>query len=302
MRVLVTGADGFVGRWLTIELQRGGHEVVAAPGHEELDLSSASPAEVAAVVEAIRPDAVAHLAAISFAPDAERDPEHAIAVNGRGTGALLEGLDEADIAAPVLVVSSADVYGKPAHLPIAEDAPLLADRPYGQSKIEQERAALAAHSRGRHLVIARSFNHLGPGQRESFAAPAFARRVLALKHGETSEIPVGNVDVRRDFTDVRDVARAYRLLLESLARGELSHEPPILNVGSGRSVAIRDVLGILCQLADVPMTIREDPSLVRPNEPVEIRADIGLVNRLVGWRPQIPLERSLADLLASLEG
>jgi len=203
---------------------------------------------------------------------------------------------------PALVVSSADVYGRPTRLPIGEDAPLLADRPYGRSKIAQERAALEAHGRGRAMVIARSFNHLGPGQRESFAAPAFARRVLALKHGETSEIPVGNVDVRRDFTDVRDVARAYRLLLEALVRGDLGIEPPIVNIGSGRSVAIRDVLGILCQLADVPMTIREDAALVRPDEPQEIRADIGLVNRLVGWRPQIPLERSLADLLASLEG
>jgi GDP-4-dehydro-6-deoxy-D-mannose reductase len=301
VKVLVTGADGFVGRWLIAELEAGGHEAVAAPSRSELDLSTATPAHVADLIAAVEPDAVAHLAAISFAPDAEREPELARAVNGGGTAAFLGGLELAGSTASALVVSSADVYGRPAKLPIGEDAPLLADRAYGRSKIEQEQAALEAHARGRNLAIARSFNHLGPGQRDSFAAPAFAHRVLALKRGEVPEIRVGNVDVRRDFTDVRDVARAYRLLLESLARGELHHEPPIVNVGSGRSVAIRDLLRILCRLADVPMAIREDPELVRPNEPAEIRADIGLVTRLVGWRPQIPLEKSLADLLASIE-
>lgn len=302
MRVLVTGADGFVGRWLATELGAGGHEFVAAPPQAELDFTWPDAAErFAEAVRAARPDALVHLAAISFAPDAERDPELAVATNARGTGALFEGLASAGSAAPALVVSSSEVYGKPRRLPIDEDAPLLADRAYGRSKIGTEQAALAAHAAGRGIVVIRAFNHLGPGQRESFAAPSFARRVLALKRGEVSEIRVGNVDVRRDFTDVRDVVRAYRLLLEGLVRGDLRQEPPIVNVGSGRSVTIRDVLAVLCRLADVPMLLREDPALVRPDEAPEIRADISRVNELVGWRPQIPIEQSLADLLASLE-
>jgi GDP-4-dehydro-6-deoxy-D-mannose reductase len=300
--VLVTGADGFVGRWLTAELSDAGHEAIPAPPQRELDLSVATVDEVAAVVRRAEPDALVHLAAISFAPDADRDPELAVAVNGRGTKTLLDGLAEAGSAAPALVVSSSEVYGRPQSLPIDEHAPTNADRAYGRSKLAQEAAALEAHFAGRPVIIARSFNHLGPGQRESFAAPSFARRVLALKRGEVSEIRVGNVDVRRDFTDVRDVVHAYRLLLEALGRGEIRLEPPVVNVGSGRSVAIRDILAILCRLADVPMLLHEDPDLVRPNEAPEIRADISRVHELVGWRPQIPLERSLADLLDSLDG
>lgn len=300
MRVFVTGADGFVGRWLTAELTDAGHEVIPAPPKRELDLSIATSDDVAAIVRQAAPDALVHLAAISFAPDADRDPVLAAATNGRGTKTLLGGFADAGSAA-ALVVSSSDVYGKPRSLPIDEHAPTLADRPYGRSKLAQEDAALEAHIAGRPVVVVRAFNHLGPGQRESFAAPSFARRVLALKRGEVSEIRVGNVDVRRDFTDVRDVVHAYRLLLEALGRGEIRHEPPVVNVGSGRSVAIRDVLAILCRLADVPMLLHEDPALVRPNEAPEIRADISRVHELVGWRPQIPLERSLADLLASLE-
>ncbi|HEX7951142.1 MAG TPA: GDP-mannose 4,6-dehydratase [Candidatus Limnocylindrales bacterium] len=301
MKVLVTGADGFVGRWLTAELEGAGHEVIPAPPQRELDLATATAEDVAGVVRTAAPDALVHLAAISFAPDADRDPDLAVAVNGRGTKTLLDGFADAGSAAPALVVSSSDVYGKPQSLPIDEHAPTLADRPYGRSKLAQEGAALESHIAGRPVVVVRAFNHLGPGQRESFAAPSFARRVLALKRGEVSEIAVGNVDVRRDFTDVRDVVHAYRLLLEALVRGEIHHEPPVVNVGSGRSVAVRDILAVLCRLADVPMLLREDPALVRPNEPPEIRADISRVHELVGWRPQIPLERSLADLLASLE-
>jgi len=299
VKVLVTGANGFAGTWLTAELEAGGHEVVAAPSQHEVDLAT-SP-DLAPLIREVSPDAVAHLAGMAFAPDAKREPEEALRVNAGGTEAVLASMDRAGSNAPVLIVSSGDVYGRPERLPLREDMPAKASDPYGRSKVAQERAAMAAHAKGRHLVIVRAFNHIGPGQRPTFAAPAIARRVLALKRGEATDIPIGNVDVRRDFTDVRDVVRAYRLLLEAMAREELAANPPIVNVGSGRSVPIRDLIAILCGIADVPMRIRRDPEFVRPNEPTEIRADISLVRELVGWRPQIPLERSLADLLASIE-
>jgi GDP-4-dehydro-6-deoxy-D-mannose reductase len=299
VKVLVTGAGGFAGRWLTAELEAGGHEAIAAPSQRDVDLAT-SP-DLAPVIREVAPDAVAHLAGMAFAPDAKRDPEAALRVNAGGTTILLESMDRAGSLAAALVVSSGDVYGRPEQLPLREDMPTRASDPYGKSKVAQERAALAAHGRGRRLVIVRAFNHIGPGQRPTFAAPAIARRVLALKRGQASDIPIGNVDVRRDFTDVRDVVRAYRLLLEALAREELPVRPPVVNVGSGRSVPVRDLIAILCGIADVPMRIRRDPEFVRPNEPAEIRADISRVRELVGWRPQIPLEKSLADLLASIE-
>jgi GDP-4-dehydro-6-deoxy-D-mannose reductase len=195
------------------------------------------------------------------------------------------------------------VYGQPRSLPIREDAPLLAERAYGRSKIAQEEAVFSGArggAVGRRVVVVRAFNHVGPGQREEFAAPSFAKRVLAVKRGEATDIRVGNVDVRRDFTDVRDVVHAYRLLLEALVRGEIRYSPPVVNVGSGRSVAIREVIEILCHLAGVSPTLRADPELIRPGEPPEIRADVSRVRGLVGWSPRLPLERSLADLLDSL--
>jgi GDP-4-dehydro-6-deoxy-D-mannose reductase len=187
-------------------------------------------------------------------------------------------------------------------LPIREDAPLAAVDAYGRSKVEEERVALDAHARGRRIVIVRSFNHTGPGQREVFAAPALARRVVALKRGEASDIRAGNLDARRDFTDVRDVVRAYRLLLEKLVTGdELGFEPPVVNVGSGRSIAIRDILVTLCRLAGVPARVRVDPALLRANDTPEIYADITRLRTLTGWNPTIPLEQTLSDLLASID-
>lgn len=315
MRVLLTGASGFVGRWLAPELQAVGHEVIAAPAKRELDLTTGSEAvgRLAELLAATQPDAVAHLAGMAYGPDAAEDPEAAIAINAGGTAALFDGLDAAGSSAAVLVASSGDVYGTPTRLPIGEDAPLAADDAYGRSKIEEERAALSHHSRGRRLVISRSFNHTGPGQREVFAAPALARRVLALKRGEASDIPVGNLDARRDFTDVRDVVRAYRLLLERLvappasasssasgASSPLPFDPPVVNVGSGHSVAIHEILETLCRLAAVPARSRVDPSLLRPNDTPEICADVTRLRTLTGWSPSIPLDQTLADLLASL--
>jgi GDP-4-dehydro-6-deoxy-D-mannose reductase len=301
MRVLVTGAHGFVGRWLTSELEAAGHLVVPAPSHTELDFG-ASP-DLSPLIRDARPDAIAHLAAVSFGPDAERDPGRARAVNAGGTQSLFDGLDRTGSSSPVLVTSSSEVYGTQAQLPIAEDAALLADREYGRSKIEQERVSLEAQRRGRRVIVVRAFNQVGPGQRPEFVAPAFARRVLAVKRGEAADIPVGNIDVRRDFTDVRDVVRAYRLLLEALAVGRSIEglEPPVVNVGSGRSVAIRDVLATLCEAAGVPMTTRVDPTFLRQDDMPDAYADITRLRRLITWTPEIPLERSLADLLASLE-
>jgi GDP-4-dehydro-6-deoxy-D-mannose reductase len=301
--VLLTGARGFVGRWLTAELESSGHTVIPAPPRRELDLSAPEAVSgVAAAVRAAQPDAVAHLAGMAYGPDATADPGRAIAVNAGGTGAVLAGLDAADSPAIALVVSTGDVYGPPSRLPIREDAPLAAVDAYGRSKVEEERVALDAHARGRRLVIVRSFNHTGPGQREVFAAPALARRVVALKRGEASDIRAGNLDARRDFTDVRDVVRAYRLLLEKLVTGdELGFEPPVVNVGSGRSIAIRDILETLCRLAGVPARVRVDPALLRANDTPEIYADITRLRTLTGWNPTIPLEQTLSDLLASID-
>jgi GDP-4-dehydro-6-deoxy-D-mannose reductase len=153
----------------------------------------------------------------------------------------------------------------------------------------------------RRVVITRAFNHIGPGQRDVFVAPALARRVLEFRAGRTKAVPVGNIHVRRDLTDVRDVVHAYRLLLEAVVEGRVPPDQPIYNVASGRSVEIRTILEILCDLAGVAVVTEVEPSLVREGDPPDVRGDASALRELTGWAPTIPLETSLADLSASVE-
>lgn len=301
MKVLVTGASGFAGRWLRADLEAAGHEVIAAPGRTELDL--ATNPDFRPVIEAIRPDAVAHLAAVSYGPDAARDPDIAMRVNAGGTAALFAALDEAGSDAAVLVTGSADVYGvpDPNDLPLRESAPLRAHAAYGRSKVAQERVASDARATGRRVVVSRSFNHIGPGQREVFVAPAMAQRALSLRDGRLAAIPVGNLQVRRDFTDVRDTVRAYRLLLEALVDGRAATAGTALNVSSGKSVSISGLLEVICRIVGVDMTTITDPAQIRPNDPPEVRGDATALHNLTGWAPSIPLATTIVDLVRSLE-
>jgi GDP-4-dehydro-6-deoxy-D-mannose reductase len=300
VRILVTGATGFVGRWLIRELEAAGHEVDALPRDPGLDFARSS--DVAAVVALAQPDAVAHLAGVTFLPDAERDPDHATRVNVDGTRAILEALDAARSDAVFLVTSTADVYAPDAPLPINELARVAPRSAYGRSKVAQEEVARAAARGGRPVTIVRAFNHVGPGQRPVFVVPALARRVLAVHAGEADAIPIGDVTARRDFTDVRDVVRAYRLLLEGMSGPtERSTEATVVNVGSGRSVSIEEVLRMLCSIAGVEPVWRVDDAQLRPNEIPDRVADTTLLRWLTGWEPRIPLETSLRDVLTEFQ-
>jgi GDP-4-dehydro-6-deoxy-D-mannose reductase len=300
LRVLVTGATGFVGHWFVRDLEASGHEAVGTPSSADLDLLDQEA--VANLIERVRPDAVAHLAAISYGPDARRNPDRAFAVNVGGTEALIAAIAAASPGASLMVAGSSEVYGhpRPEDLPLTEDAPTEPTQPYGRSKLAQERAALAAADRHTlPVVVTRSFNHTGPGQRPEFVAPALARRVLAARAAGDREIPVGNVDVRRDLGDVRDVVRAYRLLLEGLVAGTIG-SGSVVNVATGRAVAIREVLAILSRLAGVDAEPRVDATLVRADDPPEIVGDASRLKALTGWIPEIGLEQTLADLLDSI--
>ena len=304
MKVFITGAIGFVGGWLQRELVAVGHETVPAPSPDKLDIT-----DRAGLVRWFSqpdggPDAVVHLAGMAFAPDARDDPAEAFRVNVGGTIAVFEALRELGVRPPVLVTGSSEVYGAPRaeDLPLTESAPLNPRQPYAVSKVAQEAVAVEAGVRwGFPVVVARSFNHSGPGQRPVFVLPALAQRVVEARRGVSPVVVAGNVDVRRDIGDVRDVVRSYRLLLEAVEGGRIGNIPVVVNVATGRAETIRFLIEHLCTLAGIAPAIRVDPSLVRPDEPPEIRGDASLLTRLTGWRPEIALERTLADVLAEAE-
>ena len=281
------------------ELGAGGHEAIPAPPSTEIDLAT-SP-DLAPLIRATEPDAVAHLAAVTFVPDATNDPDLARRVTVGGTSALFAGLDEAGSTAAVLISSSADVYGAPSELPIRETAAIRPVNEYGRTKVAQERVAVEAAAR-RTIVIARAFNHVGPGQRPVFVAPKLARDVVRLRSNTLDSIPIGDVSVRRDFIDVRDVVVAYRELLEAAAAGRMKERSATFNVGSRHSISIGELLTRLCQLADVEPRWHVDPSQLRPDVIRDRYADTSALRTLTGWEPRIELDDSLRDLLASTSG
>jgi GDP-4-dehydro-6-deoxy-D-mannose reductase len=301
VRVFLTGLTGFVGRWLAAELRDHGHEVLPdleRAGGPRIDVGRSE--ELTDALRTTGPEAVVHLAAVSAAREAAEDPQRAFAVAVGGTTNLLEAVRTLPSIGAVLVVSSSEVYGAPqtGELPLTEASPLRPRGPYALSKVAQESVALAYAARLElPLAVARSFNHIGPGQRPVFVVPSLAQRILLVRRGEASDIPIGNLDVRRDFTDVRDVARAYRLMLERLADGSLKPGGQVLNVASGQAVSIRQVVALLCTAAGVADPgLRVDPQFVRGDDPEEIRGDAAALRTHTGWRPEFTLEQTLRDV------
>ena len=303
-RVLVTGAAGFVGHHLVRELESSGHEVAttdalqpdAPAAHGLPDYSTADLRDgesMRALVRATRPDAVVHLAGVSFVPDGARDPSLALTVNIGGTWTLAEALAAEAPRARLLFVSTAQVYGTiPSPAPLREESPLRPLSLYAVTKVAGESLLLARHAAGTlDAVVARPGNHTGPGQTPKFVAPAFARQVLSAKRGEVSALRVGNLDSIRSFADVRDVVRAYRLLLERGASGG------VYNVASPANVRIGDLLDRLRALAGCDAPVETDPALWRPTDSCPV-LDVSRLRADTGWAPAFSLDDTLRDLLA----
>jgi len=305
MRILITGASGFIGRALSAFAVRMGHEVVgtyltngelsardlprSGVRWEHLDLQDFP--RIAPLLESVRPDAVFHLAAQAYAKKAWADPADTFRTNVLGTIALYEAMKTHPPREGALLAASGAAYGVPARLPIGEDTPLNPTNPYGVSKACQDMLSLQySLNFGLRIVRARLFGTTGPGKTGD-AMNDFAQQVATLERaGTPGPLKVGNLEALRDVSDIRDVVRAMWLIFE---KGD-PKEP--VNIGAGRSYSIRWIAEQLAQLARVPITITPDPSLLRPTDEQNNRADVTRL-RALGFEATYPLERTIADAL-----
>jgi GDP-4-dehydro-6-deoxy-D-mannose reductase len=300
MRVFVTGADGFVGRHLCAHLRALGDTVVEAHGPRAEGVSStalhldiADEAKVREAVADAKPDAVIHLAGFSSVAKSHHNPSRVFAVNTLGVVHLLTALRESAPKARILLVGSGEVYGPvPEGTRASEETPLVPLSPYAASKAAAELAAAQFHRNyGTHVVLARPFNHLGAGQDPTFVVPSFAAQIGAIASGKADPVlRTGNLEAVRDFSHVKDVVAAYRLLLDKGEPGQT------YNICSGTGRTIRSLLEEMLQLAHVQARIELDPARLRPSD---IPSLVGAPDRLraLGWEPKLTVTDALGDVL-----
>lgn len=306
MRVLATGISGFAGPHLVAELIGAGHDVHGVFWNEREpvpqgvvgvhygDITDADA--IGSAVQAVAPELVFHLAGAASVGQSFAQPVATWHVNLDGTLVLLEALREHAPAARCVAVTSGEVYGRvPVEsLPVGPDTPMLPHSPYGASKAAADLAALQYHiGYGLPVLRVRAFNHIGPGQDPRFVVPAVARQIaIGEREGvDDIQIHVGNVDTRRDFSDVRDIVRAYRLVAE--------HGDPdaVYLACSGRSVAVRELIEGLAGMSIGEVTITSDATLRREGEQPDLYGSPDRLTADTGWVPKIPLDVSLKDTL-----
>lgn len=309
MRVLITGITGFVGSHLAeycldrdIEVAgtyrwRSRMENIDRVRERirlvECDLRDAT--SVRRALAEVRPDRIFHLAAQSFVPASWGAPAETMHTNIVGQVNLFEAMRDLDLEARVHIAGSSEEYGlvHPEEVPISEENPLRPLSPYAVSKVAQDLLAYQYHrSYGLRVVRTRAFNHEGPRRGEVFVTSNFAKQIAEIERGErTPVVRVGNLDAKRDFTDVRDVVHAYWLALEAGVPGD------VYNIGTGRAWTIREVLETLLAFSDVKIAVEPDPSRLRPSDVELLVCDPSKFKAATGWEPQISLEVMLKDSL-----
>ena len=292
--VLVTGLAGFVGQTLVPRLRQAfGQAEICDAGFDVTDAGA-----VRAGIAGARPDALVHLAAVSAVGEARSDPDRAWQVNLQGSLNIGRAILAEAPGCTMLFVSSADAYGASFRRsePVDETAPLAPLGAYGATKAAADLALGAMATDGLRVIRARPFNHTGPGQTDAFVVPAFARQVARVRAGlQPPVLDVGALHPLRDFLDVRDVCAAYVAILERADR-----LPPgtIINIASGRTQRIGDILETLLAKAGVSAEIRTQPTKLRATDVPEVRGDASLAHRLLDWYPAIPWDQTLDDVLA----
>jgi len=307
MKVLIIGAAGFSGGHLidllsqqtdieifasklkTEKLDRSGSNITV------LDLDILHKDEVSDLISQIRPDYIIQLAAISSVSYSWKEPALTFDINVIGTINILEAVRKSEINPRILLIGSAEEYGnvKPESLPIKEDCSIDPRSPYAVSKVSQEMTArMYASVYNMEIVMVRAFNHIGPGQTPVFAIPGFAEQIAKIEKGmQEPVIKVGNLSVKRDFTDVRDIVRGYWDLVRYGEAGE------VYNIGSGKSYSLQTILDTLISMSNKKIITEIDPGKFRPADIPELRADISKIYKKINWKPEIDINTTLSDIL-----
>jgi len=306
-RYLITGAAGFVAPHFLrlLQTQEPGAQVLGVDlnpptwtgaGVETQTLNLLDRPSVEATLQAFHPTRVLHLASVSSVAVSWKAPVESFQNNTNIFLHLLEGLRKLEIPARVLSVGSSEEYGRvdEAHLPLTENHPLNPGSPYGVARVAQEQLSqVFAEGYGQDIVMTRSFNHLGPGQKAQFVVSSFAKQMAEAKKAGLKQftLTAGNTKVVRDFLDVRDVVHAYHLLFQGGTSGQ------VYNVCSGVGRSLDEVLTLLARICGLELTVDVDPALVRPNELMTIVGSAQKIHQAVGWVPELQFEQSLRDLV-----
>ena len=291
MKALITGQNGFTGRWLARHLEICGDTVLPLP--EDFDVTQ--PQSVRSALIEAEPDVVFHLAARTSVGESWKNPLTTFEINANGTLNVLDAALACEVTPTVLLASSADVYGHVGvdDLPVRETHPLVPLTPFAASKVAAEYLGVQACAGTRLPVVrARTFNVTGPGQSSSFVVPALADRIVAAEQSGGREISVGNLHARRDYTDIRDVVRAYRALTQHGVPGE------VYNVCSGIDISVEDIARRMLKVSGLKAELAVDPSLMKPGDLSVLKGDNAKIAAATGWRPEIGLDQTVADVLS----
>ena len=302
MRVLITGATGFVGGHLVQYLSQAAETTEIhgttlsadqlTPGVQLHQVNLTDEEAVHTLLQSIQPDQIYHLAAQASPRQSCADPWNTLKNNIQAQLNIILACINLSIAPRILVISSAEIY-QAGNQPIDEATPLNPTSPYGVSKIAQDMLALQyAQSNRLPIMRARPFNHIGPGQSEGFVAPDFATQIARIEAGmQEPVLEVGNLAAQRDFTDVRDVVRAYHLIVEQ------GQPADVYNVASGKAISIQNILDILLSYSTRDIEVRVDPARFLPIDVPIKQGNADRLRQAMGWQPTISLEQSLLDIL-----
>lgn len=303
-KILITGATGFAGKYLVDYLFRKENILFGTYLTKE-DLEVGKKAKLTkidlgdekAVDELIidkNPDVIFHLAASTSPRESFRDPKSTFQNNINSEINILESVKNNNLETRIVIISSAEVYGllSKDNLPVNEEASFNPTNPYAVSKLACDYLALQYFNSSRlDTVRVRPFNHTGPGQTPNFVIPAFAKKIAEIEKGKLDKLTVGNLESKRDFTDVRDVVRAYFLISEKGKSGD------VYNIGSGKSYKISEILKMLLDLSDKKIRVEEDPLLMMPSDNPDSVCDYSKLESLTGWKPEISIEQTIKETL-----